>query len=203
MNDPWVSVIIPVIRREKAKRCVEAIESGTYPNFEIVMDFDDDRIGAPKMVNRLVARSHSDIVCFVGDDTIPDPNMLRAAVDAMGHFIDEWGLIGINDNIRLEWQKDKAAHFLMHKKLLAYTDGEMFHEGYAHCYCDNELIERAMELGRYVMCKEAYLFHDHPAAYPGDPDKEDDDYRRVYGDKNYIHDLILFRRRKKSGWKNQ
>lgn len=196
-SEPRVSVIIPVIRREKFKRCLAAVEAGTYRSFEIVFDFDDARIGAPKMVNRLVARSHFDLVCFVGDDTIPAPDMIQCAVDAMGRFPDGWGLVGINDNIRRAHQVNKSAHFLLHKRLLSHVGGVMFHEGYKHCYCDNELIDRAVEIGRYVLCKESRLFHDHPA---GDKRADDPDYQRVYGAQSYIHDLQLYRRRRRAGW---
>jgi GT2 family glycosyltransferase len=195
-----VSIIIPVIRPNKAARCIEAIEKnsgvdrGTY---EIVTEEDTERIGAPMMVKKLTNLSNGQMVCFLGDDTIPQRGFLKNAIKAMDTLPDGWGLVGFDDNIRLRGQHKAAAHWLGHKKLLPLLDGEFFNTGYKHCWCDNELTVRASELGRYVFCEEAYVYHDHPIV---DLKSDDRDYRRVYSQDWLMHDVTLFRKRRRNNW---
>ena len=106
-----ISIIMPVIRPEKAKRCVEAIKanSGVGPLlYEIITKEDTERIGAPKMVKKMTDACEGSMLRFLG--------------------------------------------------------GEFFHTGYRHCWCDNELCLRASELGRYIFCEKAYIYHDHVIA---------------------------------------
>lgn len=148
-----ISIIIPVIRPDKAARCCNAIiENSGIPRsqYEIVTEEDKDRIGAPRMVKKLTDESTGDLVCFLGDDTIPQKDFLKNALEAMATLPDGWGLVGFDDNIRLRGQIKAAAHWLGNKKLLPLLDGCFFHTGYKHCWCDNELTIRAAELGRYI-----------------------------------------------------
>ena len=117
------------------------------------------------------------MVCFLGDDTIPQEGFLKHALEAMAALPDGWGLVGFDDNIRIKGTIKAAAHWLADKRLLPLVGGEFFHTGYRHCWCDNELCVRASELGRYVFCEEAYVYHDHVIV---DIKNDDPDYRRVY-----------------------
>jgi len=198
-----VSIIIPVIRPDKAKRCIAAIEANAgipRPKFEIIAEEDTERIGCPKMVAKLVAKAKGDMVCFLGDDTIPQPGFLNEALNAMAAFLDGWGLVGFNDN------PDAArscTHWLAHTKLLPHLDGEFFHTGYKHCFCDNELKTRAQALGRYIYAYNAILKHDHVAFEGGDAlkqiqEKGDEDLKRAYS--HYKEDMALYKSRLLSQW---
>jgi hypothetical protein len=191
-----VSIIIPFIREDGLKRCIKAIEdSKPSVDYEIITEFDKDRIGAPKMVADLVSRSKFDMVCFVADDTIPQAGFLDKAVSEMENIPGGWGLVGLND----QTGRDLACHWLAHKNLLPLIGGEFFHTGYRHCFCDNELQSRAESLGRYVYAKDAVVVHDHPILQG----KElSGDYARVYRTDNYMHDQILFQQRRKQ-WLTQ
>ena len=155
-----VSIIIPVIRPEKAARCISMIRenAGDGVNYEIVSSVDEDRMGAPKMVKELVAQTKYDLVCFLGDDTLPQKDFLKNAVLEMNQFEGRWGLVGLND----ESGRKLACHWLAHKKLLPLIGGEFFHTGYRHCFCDNELQSRCKMLGRYHYSQVATVLHDHP-----------------------------------------
>lgn len=195
-----VSIVMPMIRPEKAKRCIDAIsENSGIPSwqYEIVTEEDKERIGAPKMVKKLVDRSNGQLVAYIGDDCVPQKDFLKNAIKAMETLPEGWGLVGFDDNVRLKGQIKAAAHWLADKRLLPLLEGEFFCTQYYHCFCDNELSIRAAELGRYVFCEEAYIYHDHVIV---DPKQDDEDYRRVYSTKWYAHDLMLFRRRRASNW---
>lgn len=193
-----ISVIIPIIRPKKAERCMSALMADkTAPVFELVTEQDRERIGCPKMVKRLVDRTRFDRVCFLGDDTIPQPGMLKEAADTMNTLPDGWGLVGINDGIHQARNHGPVTHWLAHKKLLPVLGGAFFHTGYTHCFCDNELADRCRSLGRYVYAEKARLIHDHPII---NPEADDADYRRVYLPAVYTRDLRLYRKRRRNAW---
>jgi hypothetical protein len=189
-----ISIIIPIIRPDKAERCIEAayINAGIpEDDYEIVTGEDIDRIGCPKMVARLVAETRYEMVMFLGDDTIPQPDFLKNALAAMQALPEGWGLVGLNDGHHDGNQL--ATHWLAHKKLLLPLGGEFFHTGYKHCFCDNELIDRCRAMGRYVWAENAGIKHDNPIL---DGQEMDEDYQRVYDDENYMHDWRLYHRRR-------
>jgi len=189
-----VSIIIPVIRPEKVDRCKKAaIENAGIDasRIEIVSEVDVDRIGAPKIVKRLVNKSTHGLVLFLGDDTIPQPNYLINALAAMETLPDGWGLVGLNDQFHDGNQL--ATHWLADKRLLEHLNNEFFHTGYIHCFCDNELIDRCRELDRYVWAQDAVIEHDHPLITGKDPDEG---HRKAMDRENYNADWKLYCRRK-------
>lgn len=191
-----ISIIIPIIRLKKAERCIEAIhQNAGIDNYEIITEIDKERIGCPKMVKTLVNRTRHDLVCFVGDDTIPQPDFLKNALKKMNEFDGGWGLVGLNDGHNE--QTELATHWLGHKKLLPFLDGEFFCTEYKHCFCDNELTERSKIINRYVYAKDAVIEHDHPIFKKTELT---DDYKRVYALDYIIHDKLLFGQRRKL-WK--
>ena len=200
MVKEMISIIIPVIRPIKAERCKEAIllNAGIPKSqYEIITEEDAARIGAPKMVKKLTDSCQGDLVCFLGDDTIPQKDFLKNALKTMATLPEGWGLVGFSCNIKPQGDSKVAAHWLADKRLLPLVDGEFFHTGYKHCWCDNELCLRAAELGKYVYCKEAYVYHDHVLI---NNTANGADYQRVYSDEWMAHDVILFRKRKRNNW---
>lgn len=193
MNSPAVSIIIPVVRPEKSARCIEAIANdiGNGAGIEVLARQDREGIGCPRMVAKLTAMAQGEHVMFLGDDTIPQPGFLRAALDAMAALPDGWGLVCLNDGIH---NGAFATHWLASKKLLEHLPGgEFFHTGYRHCFCDRELTDIARELGRYVYAPEAKIIHDHPHVTG---EACDEGYRRAYQMDAYQHDQLLYWRRK-------
>lgn len=184
-----ISIIIPVIRPEKAKQCIDAI--GNREDIEIITKEDTKRIGVAKMVKRLVEKSSGDMIMFLGDDTVPQEGFIEEALKAMAMLPDGWGMVGLNDGRPI---RHEATHFLIDKRMLPLIDNEIFHTGYLHCFCDSELALRARLLGRYAFAERALIKHNHPLI-----DKEieqDDDYKRVYSKEYWKHDKDLFEQRK-------
>ncbi len=191
------SIIIPVVRPEKAKWCIEAIHANAgipRKDYEILFLEDTKRIGCPKMVKKLVSKARFKTICFLGDDTLPMPNFLKRAQAAMKHFPDKWGLVGLND----QTNSGLATHWLAHKKLLLHLGGEFFHTGYTHCFCDNELMSRCQQMGRYIYAYDSVIKHENPLV---DKSVETDaDYKRVYDQKVFERDRALFTSRAENNW---
>ena len=181
---PKVSIVIPTLGREdKLKRLLDLIpQTANYSNLEILIMHDsfDDRQGAPKLVKRGVEKSSGELVMFLGNDCIPQPNFVINAVRAMytnfGEAMD--GLVGLNDGY---WNGELATHWLASKKLLPHLDGEFFHTGYYHAGCDNELTERCRMIGKYVWAPDAKVINEtqfdkvHAIAYNNGRLKHDRD----------------------------
>ena len=193
-----ISVVIPVVRPEKAARTVSMLyENAGIIDYEVLTEVDDKRIGCPKMVKKLVSESEGSMVCFLGDDSLPQPGFLKHALEAMRALPDGWGLVGFNDNTG----RILPTHWLAHKNLLPLLDFEFFHTGYTHCCCDVELLERCRSIGRYIYAKKAVVLHDHPIL-KGDP-IIDLDYKRVYSPEVFGMDKLLLAKRRANGWKTE
>jgi len=188
-----VSIIIPIIRPEKAERCIKMVhENCGVTDYEIISEEDTERIGCPKMVKKLVGKAKGEYICFIGDDCEPRQDFLKNALMCMwDNLPGQWGLVGLND----ETGRDLPTHWLAHANMLDHLENrEFFYTGYTHCYCDMELRDRAESLNRYTYCKGAVVKHDHPAL-TGSP-TNDPDYIRVYSDKVKGKDRDLYYSRK-------
>lgn len=194
-----VSIIIPIVRVDRVDECLKSIKANSgipKTDYEILTDFDVNRIGCPKMVARLLVRSRYDLVMFLGDDTVGEADFILNALAAMARLPDGWGLVGLNDQFH-DGNK-LATHWLADKRLLPLIDFEFFHTGYKHLCCDMELMSRVKGLGRYIWAKDARLTHNHPLV---NGTADDDDYRRIYSPQVRHHDQTLYSRRKHL-WEN-
>ncbi len=207
LNKPKVSICIPTLGRpEKLHRLLTLIkENAGYDNYEIITEVDEmppNNQGAPKVFKRAVDRSTGELVMFLGNDVVPQPNFLREAVWAMiRNFPELDGMIGLNDNY---WREEHVApHFLISKKLLPYLEGEFFHTGYNHTGCDNELRARVEMIGKYAFGKKAQIFHDHPMM-AGNRDQMDFFYEQAYsGPRHDADDKLYAERAEKYGFANR
>jgi len=158
-----VSVILPYTREEGAQKCLKALRA-IAPDAEVIAEFDPDRIGPARMINKLVQKTTRPIVCFLADDTIPEPLFLENALAAMETLPDGWGVVGLADCDK----RELCSHWVAHKKMLPLLGGEFHHTGYKHCYGSNELWDRSRELGRYVKAWDAKIIHNNPVITGGD-----------------------------------
>lgn len=181
-----VSVIIPVVRPDKAKKCIESLELHC-PGVEIVFERDIDGIGCPKMMEKLTARTTRQLVMFLGDDTSVKAGCLQNALKKMDSLPDGWGVVGLNTT-----PGNDHAHFLADKRIIDHVSGgNFFSTEYKHCYGDDELKDIALELGRWAFADDAIVDHDHPIN-GGENDKF---YDKAY--KTLREDQVTYFRRKR------
>lgn len=189
-----VTIIIPTIRPEKAKRCMDAIRLNAgvpASRYTILMRRDENGIGCPRMVEGMAASAETPWVMFLGDDTIPERDFLRSALEAAAKLPDGWGVVGLNTEDP-SGSNDRA-HWMAHKKMLPLiAGGAFFSTEYRHCYCDDELKEIAQENGRWIFAEKARIRHDHPIN-GGD---DDEGYQKAYGGGAFEDDRQTYQRRK-------
>lgn len=199
LNKPRVSICIPHLGRpEKLHRLITEIKkTAGYDNYEILVGVDDyppNNKGVPKVLKELVERSSGELIMYLGNDVIPQQDFLKLAVFKMlSEFPEADGLVGLNDSY---WKLGEiATHFLISKKLLPYLDGEIFHTGYYHCGCDNELTERCRKIGKYVWAENAKIYHDHPVQNGFQVKDMDKTYELAYRQDRMEHDRDLLHQR--------
>jgi 2-polyprenyl-3-methyl-5-hydroxy-6-metoxy-1,4-benzoquinol methylase len=200
-----VSIIIPVIRPKNIPVLLSTITKNSgvkRSSYEVITMEDVTHIGAPKMVKKLVELAEHDLVMFLGDDTLPQKNFLRNALRSMAVFTNMDGMVGLNDPNRKP--NEAPTHWLASKKILPLLDGEFFHTGYIHQYCDNELAARCMMMNKYVYSETSVIKHMHPGFNKGEETftekvmkHGDEHYKRVYGKETETHDSKLFKQRMK------
>ena len=161
-----VSICIPILGREASlQRCLKAIEDNTkdWPH-EVVIEqdvFGPGRRGCPRTLAAAVERARFSYICFLGNDTIPQPGWLRIAMECMPSFPGEVGIIGFRDQV---WADGRCLHFVAAKRLLDLLDGFFLNPCYSHVGSDDEMIARARQMGRYLWCPDAIVLHDHFAS---------------------------------------
>lgn len=197
-----VSITIPWVREKGFDTCLRAIEKNAgidASEYEIVAELDKERIGLPRMLKKLVSLSRAEEVMFLADDSIPQPGFLENALKVMERLPDGWGLVGLNDGFQ-DGNKF-ATHFLGHKRLLPFLDGEFFSTAYHHCCVDWELTMRCKELGRYLWAEDARIIHNHPGIHSFRAMMKDADYRRAYAPRNYVMDHLTYLKRRLNNWR--
>ena len=178
-----LSILIPTIRPAGRDICIESVKKTCQDiDYEIITEEDKKRIGCPKMLAKLLKKSKGDKIVFLGDDTELYNGCIQEALRAETYLPDGWGMVGLNDGRPDEINLKASTHFLLDKRLIPLIGGEIFHTGYIHCYCDDELALRARLLGRYAYAKNAKINHKHPANGNG---VSDADYQRVYSKEVY------------------
>jgi hypothetical protein len=183
-----VSVIIPIVREDKAKRAIEAVELHC-PGVEIIAEKDVNGIGCPQMVERLVAKATRQRILFLGDDTIIQAGALLHACEKMDSLPEGWGVVGLNTlpfSDKLHWLADKRMMSLI-------PGGQLFPTVYKHCFCDDELKDIALEHGRWVFSPESIVEHDHPV----EGADSDEFYQKAYQSDNFKQDQVTYFKRKR------
>jgi GT2 family glycosyltransferase len=92
MSVPRVSVVVPTCgRAELLERCVAALENQSLPRGEyeiIVVDDSALRSGPAAARNRGWRKARAPVIAFTDDDTVPDREWLKRALEAMKEDVD-------------------------------------------------------------------------------------------------------------------
>ena len=161
MRGNIVSICVPTLERpQQLSRLLNRIPLTAEWSYEVIAEYDsfEDRRGCPKTLARAVERAQYPYVAFLGNDCLPQAGWLRIAMERMAEFPDCVGLCGFND---LGWTDGRCLHWVASKGLLPMLDGEFFCTKYKHVGCDDELVARCRQAGRYAWCPEAVVAHYH------------------------------------------
>lgn len=130
-------------------------------------------------------------ILLVGDDVIFRPGWYDRAIRAAG---DRFSLVGTNDLSDI--RRDLAVHPLIRRSWVdehgASWDGPgtIAHQGYRHCFVDNEWSAVAQQDRAFILAPDAVVEHMHPLFHKG---VVDDVYRK--GQVSYDRDKRLWEKR--------
>jgi len=178
-----VAILVPVLDRpHRIAPLLENIAQATDLPYRVIFAASDqptidelDRLGAeylvdeggdegsyPKRINRLFAATTEPYVLLAADDLSFRPGWLQAALRAMEQVN---GVVGINDLFNMA-----GVHFFVSRDYINTLGGcidepgVVLHEGYRHCYCDDEFRHTAKARKRWIFAHDAVIEHLHPGA---------------------------------------
>jgi glycosyltransferase involved in cell wall biosynthesis len=187
-----LAIIVPVLGRPQRVKPLLANIRETTPDARVLFlpDRDDwkerlalDKAGAwylncdggyAHKIRQGIVHTSEPLVFAAADDLEFQPGWFEAA----GKYLtDGVQIVGVND--LLPRARQHATHFLMTREYaeLPTIDGGPgpFFDGYAHWYCDDELIGTARKRGAYAYAEDSRVKHLHPA---GGRAEDDDTYRK-------------------------
>lgn len=160
------TVLMPTLDIAKAQQCCDLlISTAGIPTHEYriltgMEGPDEKQVGVPAMVKRLMGQADSDYLVYLGDDVVPSHNWLKMALESVNRFAGGIGIVGFNDGF-IDGNA-VATHWIAHRDMIGLLGGELFSTTYFHCYCDNELTDRAKEIGLYHWDQGIQMYHDNP-----------------------------------------
>jgi hypothetical protein len=213
IHDTPVDVIIPVLHRpQNIKPLMDSLKATapnatawfvTEPNDVIVWAEVKNQGGEllvhpgtfAEKVNHGYTQTSAEFMVVVGDDVKFHPGWLNEALHAAATT--GKSVIGTNDlgNPRVK-RGDHAVHFMIRRSYIDETGaswdgpGVVCHEGYRHCYVDDEIITAAKQRDKWQPCLTSVVEHLHP--YFGKAE-HDDTYK--LGESAMKADQKLFKQR--------
>jgi hypothetical protein len=148
-----------------------------------------------RKINHGVRLTDDEWVLQGADDLVFRVGWLEAALDA--HTATGARVVGTNDlgNPRV-LRGQHATHSLVRRDYILDRGtwdepGSLLHEGYAHNFCDDEMILTARQRREFVFAHHAHVEHMHPNWRKGAPD-------RTYeiGMERFRQDRVLFNQRR-------
>lgn len=146
-------------------------------------------------VNHGYQRTSQPWLFLVGSDVVFHPGWLNAALAVAERTGAQ--VVGTNDRGNSAVMAGEHATHMLIRREYVDTEGASWdgpgvvcHEGYRHCYVDNEIVAVAKQRGTWASARDSVVEHLHPAF--GKAERDD-----VYeiGDRNQIFDGGTFRHR--------
>jgi hypothetical protein len=138
------------------------IDELTRLGASFIVDEGGDDGSYPKRINRLYKTTTEPYILLAADDLAFRAGWFQAAL-ALQQSLD--GVVGIND-----LHNAAGVHFLVSRNYIETLGGcigepgVVLHEGYRHCYCDDELRHTAISRGRWAWARDSVIEHLHHAA---------------------------------------
>lgn len=80
---PKVTVIIPTIGRPELDRAIKSVEAQTFKDYELLIEYDNNRVGKSKIVNDAVKKAKGEFILIVDDDNEIHPEFLEQTMATM------------------------------------------------------------------------------------------------------------------------
>jgi len=126
---------------------------------EFVFKYSEHRMGALNAWNVALSLSSGDMLFPCGDDQLCHPGWFEKVMRAHDEQVKGFGMIAVND---LNLDGNVLGTTLLFDRMFCRDIlGGVIAYPYNYFYVDNELNERAKNVGRYYWCKDAIVEHLH------------------------------------------
>lgn len=195
---PLVSIVIPTIRADGYERLIGSINRNTtYPNYEVIKKGGDKGTAIEKF-NEGVEESQGEFIVYLADDCEVEPGWLIQAFVCFKENFRDRGLVILNDGY---WLGRMANHFFCSKNIRKELDGKIWHSGYKHVGCDNELYFRLKKKDLVEFCPDAKIVHHHYCTQTrGTKAAQRDKYYRRIEKYQEADRELLYKRQKELGF---
>lgn len=155
---PLISIVIPTVRPEGYRRLTKSIEVNTvYPNYEVIKKGGDKGTAIQKF-NEGVEEAKGEFITYLADDTEVTMGWLVQAFVWFKENFRNKGLVILNDGY---WADKQCTHFFASRNIKEELGGEIWHSGYKHVACDNEMRQRLEKKNLVEYCPYAKILHHH------------------------------------------
>lgn len=178
---------------------------GDHPELAAIREVGADHLEAPahwrlgdfaRKTNFAIRSTDHEFIFSAADDLEFEHGWFDEAVQLFD--VEGVGVVGTNDMGHERVRRgEHATHNLVSRAYVnAYgtidQGGRMYHEGYSHSFCDDELVQTARSRGAWVFAEKAVVRHLHPDFGTAPKDKTYEMGRR-----NFYRDRMLFHSRKR------
>jgi hypothetical protein len=178
------------MQRHSVKRALYEAEQHERTSISVYTGKPEGKIPA---INRDIDKCKDfDIIICVSDDMVPIKDYYddRIARDMRDYFPDFDGCLHYNDG--------QVNHQLMTLSIMGkkYFDrfGYIYHPSYTSLWCDNEAMEVAKQLGKYLYIEDVIIEHQWK--------RHGDDTIYKVSESNYQRDRAVFDQRREAGFPN-
>jgi glycosyltransferase involved in cell wall biosynthesis len=179
-------VLVPTLGRAHRLGPLAALFRNATPPHRIVFICDPDdqdsieaaqkageclvavKTGYSAKVNLGVRATEEEHILLAADDVRPHPGWYEIASALMSDTI---GYVSLNDLGNRAVMRGRYCTFPLVARWYAELEDELYHEGYAHNYCDREATEKAQLRGAFAYAPEAIMEHLHPLWKKGEIDQ--------------------------------
>jgi glycosyltransferase involved in cell wall biosynthesis len=134
-------------------------------NADVILNWDRDRKTFPVKANLGYRLTDSPWIMLCGDDVHFHPGWVEASID----LYPDAGLISTNDLGNSRVRRGEHAVHPIFRRTWVETNGASWdgadtlcHEGYGHCFVDDEWSTVAKQAGAFVYAPDAIVEHLHP-----------------------------------------
>lgn len=136
---------------------LELVKNKEYTNPRLKITYNDENIGWPNTINKVINESENNYFVYTGCDVIVGKGWLEEAMRVFADaFPEKDGVVTFNDG---KWKGEVACHGLVHKNTLKHTGKTLFFP-YHHYNSDLELTTVMKSLGKYAYAYDSVMYHE-------------------------------------------
>lgn len=156
---PKISILIPTMRKEGLKKCLDSIKNLKYNPRYIQIIMDDGSGTVPYKVSEMLKHAEGEWIVYASDDMEFYSDCLYNAMEDAKKTGKR--LIAFNSGNLLPDEGNICEHFAIKRDLINEIGGQIFDTDFHHVGVDNLLWEKCKKLNENFYSKNSIIIHNH------------------------------------------